>query len=257
MPGSPVTHVLLHGIGSASASWVSQLDSTTDAADTKSRSAHVLAWDAPGYGASTPLLPDQPRAEDYAAQLWSWLDALGVELPLVLVGHSLGAIMAAKAARMFPQRVVRLVLLAPARGYQNAAPHERETKLKDRLNNLATLGPEGMANKRAYAMLSPDASPFQRAFIQHVMAQINPRGYTQAAYLLANSDLMDDVTHCRCPIDVASGSADNITPAEGCRDIAEKAGVKWINLGSVGHACPLEAASAVNSLLGLSGESSL
>lgn len=255
-PGAPVTHVLLHGIGSASASWVCQLNSVVEANDSGPRAKHVIAWDAPGYGGSTAVLPEQPQAEDYAAQLWSWLDALGVVQPVVLVGHSLGAIMAAKASRTSPHRVARLVLLAPARGYHHASPQERETKLKDRLNNLATLGPDGMAKKRASAMLSASASASQRGFIQYVMAQINPAGYTQAAYLLANSDLMDDVAHSRCPVDVASGSADSITPPEGCRGIAEKAHVKWIDLGEVGHACPLEAASAVNNLLGLQGGSS-
>jgi pimeloyl-ACP methyl ester carboxylesterase len=133
-PGQ-ATHVLLHGIGSGSASWVAQLQAASAAP------LSVLAWDAPGYGGSAPVEPAQPVATDYAQRVWAWLDTLGVTQPVTLVGHSLGAIMAASAARMAPHRVQRLVLLAPARGYANAAPAEREKKLQDRLHNLLQLAP--------------------------------------------------------------------------------------------------------------------
>ena len=38
----------------------------------------VIAWDAPGYGTSTPLPMDAPRGADYAQRLHEMLDALGV-----------------------------------------------------------------------------------------------------------------------------------------------------------------------------------
>ena len=75
-----ITHVLLHGIGSASASWDAQLTWSQDRSD-----VGVLAWDAPGYGASTPVGPLKPQASDYAARLWAWLDALSCGSPVVLV----------------------------------------------------------------------------------------------------------------------------------------------------------------------------
>eukprot|EP01041_Mallomonas_annulata_P016320 gene16320-34132_t len=103
-----VTHVLLHGIGSASGSWVAQLDAL-------SASHTVLAWDAPGYGQSEPLPDSQPTPQAYAQRLWAWLDALGFNEPLTLVGHSLGALMAtAAAAGEHSARVCALVLLSPA-----------------------------------------------------------------------------------------------------------------------------------------------
>ena len=244
----PAPRVLLHGIGSGSASWLAQLQA---AAGPHDGGCHVLAWDAPGYGASTPVEPPKPTAEDYALRLWAWLDALEVRQPVVLVGHSLGAIMAASATRLQPRRVEQLVLLAPAQGYGRAEPQERQQKLNDRLHNLQNLGPRGMAEKRGTAMLSPHGTPEQLAFIQTVMAQIDPTGYTQAAHLLAQADLAGDLVTCACPVFVASGTADRITPEAACREVAAAAGVAWHSLGEVGHACPLEAASMVNALLGL------
>ena len=153
----PVTHVLLHGIGSASASWLAQL---LHVRLHRSPPCHLLAWDAPGYGGSDALPMERPDAGDYAARLWAWLDApdVAVRAPVTLVGHSLGALMAARAAVHSPARVVRLVLLAPAGGYARASAEVREQKLADRLANLARLGPAGMAQHRAGAMLSANAS---------------------------------------------------------------------------------------------------
>jgi len=250
--GEAVSHVLLHGIGSGSASWLAQLQQVQDA---RTPASHVLAWDAPGYGASTALAMDTPVAADYALRMWQWLDAMGAQGagPVTLVGHSLGALMAAAAAAMAPGRVTRLVLLAPAQGYARADAAERERKLADRLANLAALGPAGIAHKRASAMLSGDATARQLAFVEHVMAQIDPAGYTQAARMLAGGDLLGDLQALECPVLVASGSADTITPAAGCQNLALQVDAPYLSLGPVGHSCALQAAAAVNRLIGLEG----
>ncbi|GAB3186264.1 alpha/beta fold hydrolase [Hydrogenophaga aquatica] len=243
---SAVTHVLLHGIGSGSASWVYQLLQAQDRPDLR-----LLAWDAPGYGASTPVAPPSPLASDYALRLWQWLDALGVTDAVVLAGHSLGALMAASAACMRPAQVSRVVLLSPARGYGDAGPQEREEKLASRLGTLERLGPQGMAAARGAAMLSPHAAPELIEAVRDTMAQVDPAGYAQAARMLSNGTLLRDVAALTCPVSVASGEADTITPPAGCSLVARQAGQDWLNLGSVGHACPLEAPAPVNALLGL------
>jgi len=249
-PGSlAVTHVLLHGIGSGSASWLMQLEAAE-----LSGSARVLAWEAPGYGRSSPVTLLQPSADDYASRLWAWLDSLGIRHPVTLVAHSLGALMATRAALQRPDQVDKLVLLAPAQGYARASEEDRDEKLTARLANLGTLGPQGMAQKRGAAMLSPQADPALVAYVQSVMAQVHPDGYTQACHLLARGDLLTDLVKVSCPVVVASGLADAITPAAGCQQVAATAGVPWTNLGHAGHACALDASEQVNTLLGLVGQ---
>ena len=240
------TCVLLHGIGSASASWLAQLEAASKSPDTR-----MLAWDAPGYGETQAVSAAQPVAMDYAQRVWAWLDALHLKSSITLVGHSLGAIMAASAARLQPKRVRQLVLLAPAQGYGAASEALRQQKRDDRLKNLQTLGPSGMAEKRASAMLSQHASSEYIAFVQSVMAQVNVAGYTQATHLLAQSDVLTDLKQWSGPLVVASGRADTITPASGCQALAQACDVAWHDLGDVGHACALEAAPAVNALLQL------
>ncbi|MBN9412236.1 MAG: alpha/beta hydrolase [Burkholderiales bacterium] len=246
-----VTHVLLHGIGSASGSWLRQLEAADGRDDVR-----VLAWDAPGYGASTHLAPASPVAADYAERLWDWLDALGLDEPFVLAGHSLGALTAAAATLARPGRVAGVVLLSPARGYGDAPAAEREKKLGDRLATLQSLGPQGIADKRGSAMLSGEAPAALVAYVKNIMAAIDPAGYTQAARMLSTGQLGADIARVRAhqpalPFTVASGSADTITPPAGCQAVAREAGVPWQDLGEVGHACALEAAAQVTRLLGL------
>jgi pimeloyl-ACP methyl ester carboxylesterase len=239
-----ITHVLLHGIGSASASWDAQLAWAQDRSD-----IGVLAWDAPGYGASTPVGPPEPQASDYAARLWAWLDALSCRGPVVLVGHSLGALMAASATLAQPERVVRLLLLSPARGYGDAPAAERQRMVTGRLANLQQLGPQGMAQARAAAMLSPQALPQWVEQVRQNMAAIDPAGYTQAVHLLAGGRLLRDVAGITVPTVVASGEADTITTPAACDEVAAAARVQRQSLGPVGHACAIEAADAVIALL--------
>ena len=214
----------------------------------------VLAWEAPGYGNSSPVLPAVPDAGDYASRLWAWLDVLGVTQAVTLCGHSLGAVMATRAAVQRPEQVKRLVLLSPAQGYARASEEERAKKLGDRLNNLNTLGVQGMAQKRGAAMLSPTAGAERVAYVQSIMAQVHPAGYTQASHLLVGGDLLTDIAQVTSPIAVGSGRADTITPMAGCQKVAEAAGVPWTDLGDAGHACALDAAAGVNGLLGLTNQ---
>ena len=244
------THVLLHGIGSGSASWLLQYEAALASVD-----VGLLAWEAPGYGASSPVLPEHPDAGDYASRLWAWLDALGMNEPVTLVGHSLGALMAARAAVQRPDRVRQLVLLSPAQGYGRASTDDRQARLNDRLSTLQTLGLEGMAQKRGAAMLAPGADPERVRYVQAVMAQLHPEGYAQAVHLLMGGDLLTDVGLVTCPVVVASGQLDTITPPAACQQVAASAGVPWVNLGDAGHACALDAPQAVNALLGLAAVS--
>jgi len=79
--GSGPPLVPLHGIGSAAASFPYQLE-------TLSARFRVLAWDAPGYCAATPLATEHTDASHYVAALATWLGALGIDRCHVL-GHSL------------------------------------------------------------------------------------------------------------------------------------------------------------------------
>lgn len=244
--GDTMPVVLLHGIGSGAVSFVQQLDAL-------GATRRVLAWDAPGYGVSTSVEAASPRAADYAAVLGSWLDALGVRC-CVLLGHSLGAVIAGAFAAAHPSRVAGLLLLSPAGGYGAASPEVRVSKRDARLRMLAELGPAGLARERSANMLSAHAGEAARDWVRWNMARIVPRGYAQATHLLANADLAADLDvlaaspHVVCRA-VAVGADDAITPPAACQRIADAARVQLQVVPRAGHAGYVEAGAGFNELI--------
>ena len=233
--------VLLHGIGSGAASWVQQFEAL-------GASRRVLAWEAPGYGMSTPVAPESPVAADYASVLTEWLDALGIER-CVLVGHSLGAIIAGAFAAMNSHRVAGLLLLSPAGGYGAACAEVRETKRDQRLAMLNELGPQGLADKRSANMLSAHAGDEARAWVRWNMARVIPHGYAQATHLLANADLAADLARFEGRIGIAVGADDTITTPAACERLALVAGTQLQVVPRAGHAGYIEASAAYTAII--------
>jgi pimeloyl-ACP methyl ester carboxylesterase len=97
--------VLLHGLGATSASFLPTIwDLAAD--------HHVYSLDLPGFGESTkPLRP--LHAAFFAKSVVAFLDALGLDR-VHLVGNSMGGRAALEVALRSPERVDRLVLLAPS-----------------------------------------------------------------------------------------------------------------------------------------------
>lgn len=240
--GAALPLVMLHGIGSGAASWVQQFESL-------GATRRVLAWDAPGYGVSTPVEPALPLAPDYADVLRAWLDALGVER-CVLVGHSLGAIVAGAFAAAHAARVAGLLLISPAAGYGAAPPDLRASKRDTRLAMLAELGPSGLAEKRSANMLSAHANEAARGWVRWNMARIVPAGYAQATHLLANADLAADLVAFDGYVAVAVGEDDRITPPAACERLAVAARTALRVVPRAGHAGYVEAPVAYDELIG-------
>nr|WP_244206686.1 alpha/beta hydrolase [Caballeronia pedi] len=233
--------VLLHGIGSGAASWLRQLD-------VLGAKRRVLAWDAPGYGVSSRVTSESPIASDYANALSAWLDALGVTR-CVLVGHSLGAIIAGSFAADMPERVAGLMLISPAAGYGAASKDLRESKRDARLKMLAELGPQGLARERSANMVSQYADETAREWVRWNMARIVPEGYAQATHLLANAHLAVDIARFHGRIAVAVGAEDTITPPEACAPIAQAAHVSLQVIPRAGHAGYVESPAVYTTLI--------
>ncbi|MBO9537723.1 alpha/beta hydrolase [Herbaspirillum sp.] len=229
--------VLLHGISSGAASWL-------QCALKLEEGARVIAWNAPGYGRSTPLPMTRPRASDYAARLQQMLQALDVA-DCVLVGHSLGALMAAAYLAGGDGRARRVLLADPAQGYGAADKRERAREVEqERLGALRTLGIDGMARKRS-RLLSEHAGQAQHDWVSWNMQWLDPAGYTQAVHLLCGDDIGAYLGAAPMRgVSVACGALDVVTTPEASEGLARKFDVPFKLVEAAGHACYIEQPAA-------------
>lgn len=99
--GRPI--VLVHGLGTSSASWDDNIEALTAC-------GRVYAVDLPGFGDSS--CPERPLGtRELAGALLAWCEAVGLERA-DFVGHSLGGEICMWAALQAPERIRRLVLAA-------------------------------------------------------------------------------------------------------------------------------------------------
>jgi pimeloyl-ACP methyl ester carboxylesterase len=234
--------VLLHGISSGAASWL-------HVALCLGEHTEVIAWDAPGYGNSTPLPHHAPTDRDYAERLHGVLLALGLRR-CVLVGHSLGALMAAAYVRLYAGeasacQVTRLVLISPAGGYGGVDQAEKRAWVRqERQVALENLGIAGLAERTARRLLSPQASPEALAWVRWNAGGLQPAGYLQAIELLCESDLGLSAP-ASVPVTVYCGDSDIVTPPAACEAWAQAFAAPFALLPQAGHASPTEQPQAV------------
>lgn len=88
----------------------------------------VVVWNAPGYGAS-PAVED-PTIESHAAAATALVRAVGTECNIVL-GHSMGALIAPLAATLEPQ-IHGVVLSSGSAGFASRPPEDQARYLDER-----------------------------------------------------------------------------------------------------------------------------
>lgn len=234
--GSGPVIVLLHGISSGAASWAPLAENLPG--------YRLLAWDAPGYGDSQPLALEQPTAADYARRLAEWLEALGIER-CVLVGHSLGAMMASAFAAQFPERLAGVILADPAQGYRDADAAKREAVYRGRWTQLTEQGHAAYAANRAPRLLRDGAAEADIERVRDGMRRLHIGGFAQASWMLAN-DALEGYVIGRVPVPalVLCGDEDRITLPEDARALATRLALPYRAIPRAGHASYIDAPQA-------------
>ncbi|MFA5596755.1 MAG: alpha/beta hydrolase [Pusillimonas sp.] len=235
----PTTFVLLHGISSGSGSWLRCARHLADY-------GRVIAWDAPGYGDSSPLPDPAPLATSYGASLHALVDALELET-FFLTGHSLGALMAAGYSSLPQARAFGYALFSPALGYGG---RDKAAAIRQgRFNALAQKGIEGIATALPDRLLSAQASPAQRQAVIDNALRLNAGGYRQAVELLSADDINRYTTLVASNTRVFCGDADIVTTPEQSRTYAQTHGMPFDLVCDAGHACYIEQPGQVASMI--------
>lgn len=235
--------VLLHGLGSNSASFRSQYDPLADR-------FRVIAWNAPGYGGSTPLKSEEPSASDYADALGSLLDALRIERAH-LVGSSWGGLLALAFASSEPARVRSLLLSAPNAGAGSQPEVERRRQFIERTVPLQLLGTEETARRSAERLVAPGTPAEVIEYVRGFGTCLSLQGFSGAAYMMCHTDGIELIAGLAQPVLVLAGSLDEIAPAEhhAGRLAATARNAKLETFAGCGHLLELEAPERFNAMV--------
>jgi pimeloyl-ACP methyl ester carboxylesterase len=171
---------------------------------------------------------------------------------LHLVGHSLGTIMAARFALLYPQRVLSLTLASMSGGHARLSEAERVRLREARLSDLAALGAQGMAKKRGPRLLSAQATDAQRQAVIDTMSMLRPDGFTQAVKMLSLADTRADVAllPAGMKVQIVYGDCDVVTTPASIEEIATaRPGVPVRVVPGAGHALYIEKPEAFDRIM--------
>lgn len=253
--------ILLHGFASTLYTWDGVFDFFVDRGTT-------YAYDRPPFGLSERLLRgdwDQAGPNPYTTgaaveQLLALMEEFGIE-QAVLVGHSAGGLIALQAAQSYPQRVQRLILVAPA-VYTGGPPKwvtaVARTPQAQRLGPLVARAFARSDRLLALAYYDPASVPpesLERAMIGTRVADWDKALWQFTAAAGRTEETIARIAEVSTPTLVITGEADRLVPPEeSARLAAALPDASLVTIPACGHVpheeCPEPFKEAVAEWLG-------
>ena len=237
-PAKP-TIVFLHGALNDHSVWSNQSDALA------ARGYAVLALDLPGHGAASPG-PALASVEAMAGWLLARLEADGIERAL-LVGHSMGSLIALEAARRAPARCAGLALLGTA----------WPMKVSDGLLASALEDQDaaiGMVAQWSHMPLPDQIDGMEEPSLQESSRQLMTRIAAEGPPNLLHTDLAackayagggEAIAALDCPVLFILGRFDRMTPARAAAALVGAARHGTVVEVDAGHAMMAEQPVAV------------
>jgi len=238
-PAQPGALLFLHGLSGNSSSFGWQFEALAN-------DYRCVAWDAPGYGQTAIV---DATVAGYAEQAQALMHALDIS-DVVVIGHSMGGVIAGKMAADYKTLVKGAVLSCTHTGYgmPEDAPmtegHER------RVREVAELDPLDYGRARAADMLSPKTGPAITEIAATLASTTSARGLQSAIRTIFCADTTQDVKKITCPCAVVAGEDDRIAPSEKTDRLASLIdNCQRVQLTATGHAPYLEKSDVFNQII--------
>ena len=198
--------VFIHGVGMSCQFWAPQVAAFGMQRD-------CIAYDMLGHGGSPPP-PDPASLADYTAQLHALMEALAIDRAVV-VGHSMGALVALDYALDHPERVAALVAM---NAVFRRSPEQKEAVL-GRMARLCCGEVEATREETLLRWFGGPPSPEQadsHARLDEALRAVDPLGYRRSYAVFATSDAVhaERLPSLAVPACFLTGALDpNSTPA--------------------------------------------
>jgi pimeloyl-ACP methyl ester carboxylesterase len=235
--GQGATVVFIHGVGLSAEAWGAQLDAL-------SPQFRVVAVDMPGHGESA-LPAGELGLPDYTDAIAAGIDG-SVDGPVMVVGHSMGAMIALDMAIRYPGKVRGVAALNAIFRRRPDASKAVQTRAAS-LDGASMADPSGTLKRWFGTRTSPE-----RAACHAWLPSVHPAAYKAAYTLFAHQDgpETDDLTALPCPALFMTGANEpNSTPAmsQAMAALAPKGRAEIIQ--GAAHMMPMTHAAQVNAAL--------
>jgi 3-oxoadipate enol-lactonase len=240
--GRGPTVLMLHGIGGGHLAFAPQVESLASAG------YRAVAWDMPGYGHSAPIEPYTFKG--LAQSCVQLIESLKVD-NVILVGHSMGGMVAQEVVARRPELVSRLVLCgtSPAFGkpdgeWQREFVAQRTAPL-DAGKSMAEL-----AEILVPQMVGPGSLPEGVRLATHCMGLVPAATYRRALECIVTFDRRGNLGDIHVPTLVLAGEHDRNAPPAVMKKMAQAiAGSTYYEMKGIGHLQNLEAPDEFDALL--------
>jgi 3-oxoadipate enol-lactonase len=238
--GEGLPLVFVHGLGATSNVWNAQRVAL-------SRSFQVVTLDLPGSGRSGKS-ERQYSMERWVEQLAALTDTARLD-KFVLIGHSMGTVLAQKFAARHGNRLTALVLCGPLTELSPAGKEafvkRAETVLREGMLPVAdTLLAGGLtaATREGNAALA--------GLMREMLAANDPACYAGHCHALLNGSARAEQAQIKCPTLILEGDQDVVTPLSNARAIAAAIpGARLRIIPATAHLTMLERPEAFNAAL--------
>jgi pimeloyl-ACP methyl ester carboxylesterase len=225
--------VFIHGVGGSAAAWQPQVESFRAAGYTP------LALNLPGYGGRPPI--ESIDFEQFSDDVDAQIAAAGLVRP-VLVGHSLGGMIAQTMLRRKPDGYQAVVLVGTSPAFGKPDGDFQKKFVADRLAPLASgrTMPQlaaGMINE----IIGIHADPKGKEIAIASMAAVPAETYKACVEAIVTFEERANLGQIRVPTMCLVGEFDtNAPPAMMQRMAAKIPGAKFVQLPGLGHLPNLE-----------------
>jgi pimeloyl-ACP methyl ester carboxylesterase len=242
--------VMIHGVGGSRAAWA---ETWSDTGRVLAEAGHLaIAVDLPGYGDSPAITPyDLAGLAGAVADLIASLPGGLPSGRAVLVGHSLGGMVAQEVAARSPQCIAGLALVSTSSAFGKPDGDWQQAFLRSRFAPLdAGLGMTGLAAQLVPAMVAPGTAAERIAAAQALMARVPEATYRAALTALLAFDRRAALADIAVPTLVITGELDGASPPKVAEGMAARIpGARLTIVPGAGHLLNLEQPAALHAEL--------
>jgi pimeloyl-ACP methyl ester carboxylesterase len=228
--------VFLHGVGGGHHAWEEQVPYFGGLG----YPAH--AWDQPGYGKSPVVEPYD--LEHVSAALALLIEKVAGE-PVVLIGHSMGGLIAQETYVRYPQLVKGMALCFTSPAFAGGNSEFTKQFIAARIAPLD----EGKTMAEIAAKLIPTMGSNSK-LAERIMAGVPPGTYRKAVHLLTTFDRRKELADIKVPTLLVAGSNDKTAPPSVMEKMWQKIpGSEYVLLEDCGHLGPMDKPDEFNAAL--------